>query len=759
MKTILAALLHDIGKFYQRTGDNIDNAYLRFSKNGGYIHASYTAQFITNELKYNFDQPYKLVNESAGHHNDADGIVKKADIIASAHDRKDAEQSAQEEQNDNYKIVRLYTIFDEVSINKDKFKGKFLNVDSLFNQTYKEENTLTVEEAQNEYKALYKEFISDIEKINYSDINDYETLHQLLYPIIKNYTTAIPANTQGNMPTVSLYEHLKFTAAIAACLEKTNNKEPFIIFDYDLSGIQSFIYKITEGGNSKDKISKSLRTRSFYLSLLADFISCYIINKFNLSYENILYSSSGRGRLLLPNIDNFNTKINEICDEVEKELYYLHNGQLGIIFSYIPFNEQELCNTPMSEYGDNQKKVRLNSKSRKFKSIISDTKFKFINKPYKKVCVMCQTRETGSVLCDFCSNMIKLNDVIISKTDKFIVEYDFNNIESKSDFSIQIGNLGNINIYKKFDNAKMINKNNYYFSINSYTIGEIKTYAMSVNKNISFEDIAKFKLDNSNKGDNKLAVIKMDVDNLGYIFLKGLDGKSTSNVDKNTFSKLLNLSRTLDMFFSNQLPKICGENTYINYSGGDDLVIVVPASISLDVVEMINREFNKYTDNNSSFTISAGIDIFEYNSPVRYAIARAEEALEKSKNEENKNSFTTLDVSISNKELSSINLEIKEFVKALNNNLISRGVIYDIYSAILMSLDYDEENDIKERYMKFIPHIAYSIKRNITNETWLNKFKQIFIFTDINISMMKKYKVILGYTLMNTREETNNETI
>lgn len=761
MKITLAALLHDIGKFYQRTGikRTRKELYERYLKDNSYVHACYTARFIDENININFDDIKDLIDLSAGHHNFSEGIVKIADIIASGHDRKDAKQvqylSENFEQNTDYKRVRLNSIFNEVKLdNRQNNEPKFLKITPLDNLEFDDSDILNENEGAKAYLKLYNNFVGEVKKIYNYEITSYKKLHDLLYPLIKNYTISIPANTRSNFPTVSLYEHLKLTSAIASCLEKEIKEVPFVILDYDVSGIQSFIYKITEGGKSKDKISKNLRSRSLYLSLLADFIAYYIINQFSLSYENVLYSSSGRGRLLLPNTPDFTEKINKICADIEKNLFNLHNGSLGIVFSYNTVDGKELSDSNLSDYTGIKNKKFINSKNQKFKSLFKDPDFSFVNEPLKKLCKMCNLEEANDELCPFCEKMIKLNDDVIAKTNEFIVEFCYNKDKSYSDYSLEIGGLGIIKIHNNIDLVNL-NENSYYLSINNHKLGETKTYAMSLKKDISFPDISSIR--KNNKGDDKLAVIKMDVDNLGYIFLKGLKGESEGmeDKDKHTISKSLNLSRSLDLFFTNVLPKICDrESTYINYAGGDDLVIIVPAWKSLSTIEKINNEFSKWTGNNQSFKISAGIDIFEVNSPVRYAIMRAEESLEKSKENEGKNSFTVLDETLNNSYLGLINKEIEEYEKAINSGDLSRGGIYNIYSSLVMSLE--EYNNIERKYMRFVPHIAYSIQRNIENSEWKERLKNTFIYKNLTIDEIKKYKIILGYSLMNTREDKND---
>jgi CRISPR-associated protein, csm1 family len=761
MRTTLAALLHDIGKFYQRTGISLEKQYYRYTKNNGYYHAGYTAKFIEEYIKLAFDQPFNLINESASHHIDSEGIVKISDIISSGHDRKDASRKdyfsedteKQAETNGNYKIKRMNSIFDEIKTEEHQVNNQsFIELNTY--DKYKISNkleTTNVAKSEEEYDILFKEFSNRV--LNCSlNTKTYIELHHKIYPIIKEYTTTIPANTISDFTTVSLFDHLKLTAAIASCIRQETKEKPFILFDYDVSGIQSFIYQITEGDKSKEKISKSLRTRSFYVNILADFIAYYIINAFDISYENVLYSSSGRGRLLLPNTNKFIEKITTICHKIEEELYNLHKGKLSVIFSYSVVDGNELAKSNLSDLVSMDKKENINNKKQKFIHIIDKTNFDFVEKTHGKLCNMCNIHFSDDVFCSFCNDMIQLNDLIIAKFNQFIVEFNFDMNQKFKEYSLKIGNLGHI-IFHTTSTIDKINDNSYYLSINGNNLGETKYYAKSVNANISFTDIANIK--KNNLGDDKIAVIKMDVDNLGYIFMQGLKkkNKSKNETDKETISKLLTLSRTLDYFFTKKLVDICGENVYINYAGGDDLVIVCPCWQSLELVSKINESFKRFINNNLSFHISAGIDLFDSVTPIRYAITRAEENLASSKECRGKNCFTVMECTIKNDKLLLILNEIDKYEKAILSKKISRGGIFDIYNAIFESLN-DKQTII--RYMKYIPHISYSIERNILDYDFKEELKKTFIHLQINEETLKMYKVVLAYALMNTRKESDN---
>ena len=71
-------------------------------------------------------------------------------------------------------------------------------------------------------------------------------------------------------------------------------------------------------------------------------------------------------------------------------------------------------------------------------------------------------------------------------------------------------------------------------------------------------------------------------------------------------------------------------------------------------------------------------------------------------------------------------------------------------------MSLEEYNNIERKYMRFVPHIAYSIQRNIENSEWKERLKNTFIYKNLTIDEIKKYKIILGYSLMNTREDKND---
>ena len=496
MKTTVAALLHDIGKFYQRSEKTKaiqgKNLYEQYMKKNGYIHGAFTAKFIDENIKSSLPDYANFLNLSAGHHVAEYSIVKEADIISSGHDLKDADEESFDSDylldtfNEDFRSKRLNIIFNEISIEGkiEPYKLKLTNNSNLTIEKFKEE--LSKEQATNEYKELYSAMKKELDNMNLKGYNSYEELHQLIYPIIKEYTTTIPGSTYNqNYPTVSLFDHLKLTAALANCLKLNNNNE-YVLLDYDISGIQKFIYRVTEGKEAKPNVAKLLRTRSLYLSLLTDFVAYYIVNKFGLTYENVLYSSGGRGRILVPYSSTFEETIMKIGKEIETNMYYLHNAEISFFIAYSVVTGEQLIREPLDLITEDLSIVC--DKKKKFKSVFESDQFNPINES-NNICPLCFSNTSNLDICDFCEILLEINNKILVSNNKFIIEYDFNRNFVDEELSIKIGSLGYI-IFHKAESFKLERTSSFYVSINNHTVGDIKYYAKSNIAGKNFEEIA-----------------------------------------------------------------------------------------------------------------------------------------------------------------------------------------------------------------------------------------------------------------------------
>ncbi|MBS1744804.1 MAG: hypothetical protein JST21_01400 [Bacteroidetes bacterium] len=114
----------------------------------------------------------------------------------------------------------------------------------------------------------------------------------------------------------------------------------------------------------------------------------------------------------------------------------------------------------------------------------------------------------------------------------------------------------------------------------------------------------------------RLGVLRMDVDNLGAIFRRGL------HPSKRSFSRYSTLSRSLDWFFKGYLNTIWTSNdeykkfSQIIYSGGDDLFIVGKWDILIKMAYDIQSAFKSWVCENGELTISGGMSIVGPRFPI-----------------------------------------------------------------------------------------------------------------------------------------------
>src|SRR5690606_36454935 len=116
--------------------------------------------------------------------------------------------------------------------------------------------------------------------------------------------------------------------ALVDCMERADDKEKaFLLFAAGMSGIQSFCYNLI-----RNKASKSIKGRSFYLQILMDILAQRIVfdPKIRATSGHILYARGGNLRLLLPNNTDIRARLNMIEEEVEEELFENHQMSLSI---------------------------------------------------------------------------------------------------------------------------------------------------------------------------------------------------------------------------------------------------------------------------------------------------------------------------------------------------------------------------------------------------------------------------------------------
>ncbi len=706
----LAALLHDIGKFYQRadTGAVHSSKYIKeetrkleaiicplYDGSYSHKHVLWTAQFISDyENVFNnllqkaklsgLNSNQKLLQLAAAHHLKPEQlsfegrIIREADHLSSGMDRSTdiAFQDEQDESKwDSFKTKRMVSVFEGVlkpkHIHQLHLPVEPINLKkSFFPQT---------DFGDPDYAALWKEFNNEFKFLQQENYRDFsETFLYLLY----KYTCTIPSSTI-NFPDVSLYDHLKTTAAIAVCLydweqeAEDKNSDPFLLIGADFSGIQDYIYNIIS-----KSAAKNLKGRSFYLKLLSDSVVRLLIDRLNLFEANVIYNAGGGFYILAPNTPATKEKLEEVTHFNENQIFETHGTSLYVAIDSVSISKATLMgtdhkNTLGTRWGELFEKRDSKKKQRYQQRLVADYSSFF--EPGKTGGTALRDAITGEEIPEgeefvFLLDGSKLrksdagatgNEVVSELTYKQISlgrklrEADVWVISRKpltywSDReSINPGNLGvyyyfltEKDIKKKAEELKASADSVKIITINGKENGEVdflNTMIQGCNNVYGFEFFGGNDFPADGKGDPKffdelageegfrrLGVLRMDVDNLGLIFQKGIKTHQSS------FSRYAALSRNLDWFFKGYLNTLWRKNfsdtTYIIYSGGDDLFIVGHWNQCIAFAEKIRQEFKAFTCMNQNLNISGGIAIITPKYPIKKAAEESAEAEKAAKN-------------------------------------------------------------------------------------------------------------------------------
>ncbi|AIG97428.1 CRISPR-associated protein Cas10/Csm1, subtype III-A/MTUBE [Archaeoglobus fulgidus DSM 8774] len=634
----LAGLLHDIGKFAQRA---------EWSKEKG-THEEFGYGFLRKyiEAKSHLPEIYKKLPLFARYHHQDElrnygGDVKTKNLLhivcqadnLSAAERKDAKDQKFGVENP------LVSILSSVDLGKGDTKLMFYPLRAFTPNEffYPLDNVST---SSTEYKQLFKEFEMEFEKVVERGF-DFNYLQHLL----EKYTTFIPAMISENND-VSLYDHLRTTSAIALCMYYYHMGEieqditgkiydrkgkKFLLVGGDISGIQDFIYTITSKG-----ALKYLRARSAFLELLVEDVVEEIIERLELTRANVIYAGGGRFYILAPNTGKAKAEIENVRQHVNRWLFDRFWGRLYFAIDYIELSGDELKEFKVNGdvlWSAINKKLKV-KKLRKFIDDVPEAKF-IENYLSGDECDICKAsgivleENDGIKSCRACREFLEMGKEL-PKISGFVRVKG-----SGPDGSYYEMPFSKFYGYKKLDGfpkgSKVFVKNGYkvydgFTSILYY----VCDYASSDEngKIKDFDSFAKAAI-----GPQKLAVLRMDVDDLGKIFSVGLPEK------EGTFSRIATLSRLLNHFFKNclkllvegrlsdnlpdEIPRLSlrdHKNTkkevVVVYSGGDDLFIVGAWDHVFELAFEINALFRKYVGGNPNITISAGYAIFDPKYPL-----------------------------------------------------------------------------------------------------------------------------------------------
>ncbi|GHV44890.1 type III-A CRISPR-associated protein Cas10/Csm1 [Synergistales bacterium] len=636
------ALLHDIGKICYRAGDGRAHSVsgAEFLRGGG--ERLGFGKEVADCARWHHAKELAAASEKI-ENSSLVYICYMADNIAAGADRRDApEEGAASAGFD--RSCALGSVFNLLNGSNKKFSYAPGTLEHI-NYPDETKKSYSTEYYNNEILRPVKDGINALDC-------SAEYLNSLL-DLLEGYLTFVPSSTNlSEQPDISLFDHVKITAACAAAIylyfdetgvtdykdalfnrkkaDKFYDEKAFLLFSFDISGIQDFIYTI-----SGTDALKSLRSRSFYLEIIAESLADEILAGVGLSRASLLYSGGGHAYMLLPNtnaakdalknlersfndwfIENFGTSLYVACAFTECSANDLKND-IGAAYRDV---SDKLSAKKLSRYTADDLR-RLNSE----RGGAND-----------RECRECKRSDglTDDGICQTCDSLAKISRELIREDVLFVVGTrqseaslplpggKYLRVSSESNVKALLSGGKDIRVYSKNKMRTGLSMSSHLW-MGDYSVG------------LDFKNIA----DNS-VGINRLAVIRADVDNLGRTFSAGF------KPPYNTISRTAALSRQLSMFFKYHINDILKAGTYrldgkgsgeprnavIVYSGGDDLFVVGAWNECVEFALDLTEAFGRYTQN--SLTLSAGIEMFGHSYPVKRMAEKTGELEDAAKNKD-----------------------------------------------------------------------------------------------------------------------------
>lgn len=748
-KLIIGALLHDIGKVVYREG-NVRKKHSIIGYEFLKDEVSISDAEILHCVRYHH---YDALKDAKNLSDDALlYIVYMADNIASAIDRRDGNS----EETGFDMALPLKPVFNLLNGNDGDFHYSPYRLNEEKEINFPTETNVPFSKEQ--YAKIVGQIADNLKGIEWNAAY----LNSLL-EVLEGNLSYVPSSTnKQEVPDISLYDHLKMTAALASCMQSylddqnitdykaelfTNGrafyeKDAFLLATLDISGIQKFIYTIT----TKNAL-KTLRARSFYLEILLENLIDELLEELELTRANRIYSGGGHCYLLLPNTENAKKCFDEMCGKTNEWLLSHFQEALFVAGAYMPCSSNRLKNEPDGSYAElfqELSKELSRKKQHRYtaKQILALNQSE--NEDYTRECVSCKrigtVNENGvCVMCEAFANL-----------SKNILTAEFFSVVPEDDAGIPLPNGGalvsdsetSLKERMQTETIKQI------YGVNRMFTGQgvsAKLWVGNYAVKGTLEELADMA-----EGVPRIAVLRADVDNLGHAFVAGFQNEKNQNRYV-TISRTATLSRQLSLFFKlyiNTILKEKDRKAAIVYSGGDDLFIVGAWDDVLSLALDIRNAFFRYTE--GTLTISAGIGIYAAGYPISVIAEEVARLEKRSKDRTGKDAVTVFE---DDKDATYSWVEWEEKVVGEKMNALEAFFSYDdygnsflyhllelirhqderinfaraVYLLSRMEPDANADKERKEAYKAFVANMVRWIQ-NEDDRKQLKTAMQIFVY-------------------------------
>lgn len=697
-RVALAGMLHDLGKFHERTGlplpgdrDGLDTLYrYRHAAHTGGIWDSVAA--FAPDILHGDVAPFasrsqgesitdSLANAAAAHHHPdtfLQWIVATADRAASGFERQtfadyNTNPDGETRTGKNRFQARLVTLFDQIKPERafgHAYPLAALSPSNLFPQERAKIEPTDDNAAQAEYAALWQAFLDALAAI--------PTSHRTCWPLWLDhfdsawlaFTHAIPSATnRGVVPDVSLYDHSKAVAALAVALwrwhlehEKVGpdataqladpqrpdwGEAKLLLIQGDFFGIQDFIF--ANGGGTQKHAHKLLRGRSFQVSLLAELAALHLLEALQLPSTSQILNAAGKFLVVAPNTDAARGAVAR-CRRTFDDWCLQHTfGDIGVGLASTPASCNDLVGGAFKALIGRLFAELDVAKHRRFDlcgeaPAVMSAKFPYGPCAYQgRYPADVDAGDDLPASCALSRDQIAIGEAL-TKRARLLVLRDaatFGKPLTLDYFGYRVAFVPDEETSGNYgDTARegtLIRA--WDFGLPDTDGAAFRGYARRfVNSFVPRQEDGTLKtledIAAVGTGEVALVTLKGDIDNLGALFQDGLE--------KPTFARWAALSRQVNAFFALWLPWHCARqapDTYTVFAGGDDFFLIGPWEATIDLAGQMRAAFARYVGRND-ITFSLGATMTHPKTPARHLADAAERGLDAAKAQPGKNAVS-----------------------------------------------------------------------------------------------------------------------
>jgi CRISPR-associated protein Csm1 len=481
-----------------------------------------------------------------------------------------------------------------------------------------------------------------------------------------------------DQPDVSLHDHARAVAAIAACLAawhrardawdvkavRDHTQPKFRLAALDLSGIQKALFRLAGRAGA----SRILRARSFLMGQTVEAALHLLLARLDLPFSCVLLHAGGKAELLLPDLPDLDTRLEELREALDGWMITHWQGDLALILAAGPpfaaerFLKRGKNNEVAEGYREERDRLAQTLEEAKLRPFSGWRPGGLLGTgvipaPFDAAdgaCASCgvrpavvQSERDGARRCVVCDAAYRLGQRLPAAEgyallpaaggteaaaslpgDVRLVPERWRGRDAVCVTSFTREAAGSAPYRPQAHVARITNPEDARYRHAGveaeegevFAEGDVMTFA-----HIGAEALEE--VEGRILGRDLLGILKADVDFLGRIFAEGL------GTDRSP-ARVAQLSRLMDGYFAERLPWLLAREfpaAYTVYAGGDDLLLVLPWRFALPCARRLREDFERFAGGNPNLTLSAGVAFAHPKQPLALVVEEAEEALSAAK--------------------------------------------------------------------------------------------------------------------------------